>query len=442
MRKLKKSATTDLVAILMVAMAGSLLLQVASKADGKSKSADKQAAKQLSTQKLPPANASSLTNVPQADLIAREFLKGAIYGKVLDINGKPVPGATVAIQGKDGKIMVWTLTNDAGEYSLPADPKDVLHLRPSKRKGLLEQCARAVGDVVTAPIKAAGTAVANPGKTLAAAAVSAATGTPVALAAQMAIPGATNRSLVQETEKKAKEMGARAAVGDLPQTKAKTEAKGEAHILVSAPSFKAVTGAAGAYWMESASPEAERPVGMQAWLETIHLAPAASDKKSEVAQEAVRLTDAILEPIPVTTGGTVGIAVRLQAPPGLERRLRIFAREARTSTVVELFAREEEGKKEDGKALFIGTMALDPRIPAGETIISIAALRIEPVEVKLDKQKADPLFAFVRRLDDMQASKTYEYDPRIMASENRLDVKLLVLDASRATPINNITPKP
>ncbi len=326
----------------------------------------------LSPQKLPPASSGSLANVPQAEMIAKEYRKGVLYGKVQDVTGKPVVGATVALQSTAGKILVWTLTNSEGEYSLPVDPKEALHLRPSRRKGLLEQCARAVGDVAMAPIKAAGTAVANPGKTLAAAAVSAATGTPLPLAAQMAIPGATDKSLLQETEKKAREIGARTAVGDVPKVKPKTEAKGEAHLLVSAPSFKAVQGAAGAYWMERPSPEAERPVGLQAWLETVKLAPAVGDKKSEIAPEAVKLTEALIDPMPVTTGGTIGIAVRLQAPPGLEKRVRMFAREARTSTVVELFPREEEGKKDDGKALFVGAMPLDPRIPAGETTISIA----------------------------------------------------------------------
>ena len=78
--------------------------------------------------------------------------------------------------------------------------------------------------------------------------------------------------------------------------------------------------------------------------------------------------------------------------------------------------------------LFEGALTLDPKTPAGETTITLAALRADPVEVRLDKHKPDPLIEFIRRLDDMQANKPYEYDPRIMASENCLDVKVTVLD--------------
>ena len=78
-------------------------------------------------------------------------------------------------------------------------------------------------------------------------------------------------------------------------------------------------------------------------------------------------------------------------------------------------------------------MTLDPKTPVGDTTVSIAALRAEPVEVKLDPKKADPLQEFVRRLDDMRADKPYQYDPRIMASENRIDLKLTVLDAKKGT---------
>ena len=425
---------------------------------------------------LPPASVQTTPIRPPAPLVNREYRKGILYGKVLDIAGKPVAGATVALQDKKGRVLGWTQTNADGEYALAADPKDALHLRPSRRRGLLEQCARAVGDVVAAPLKAVSDAVTHPGETLKSAAVSIATGTPAPLAAQAAAravaPGVQDKNFADETARKARETAAKTAVGEGPappkkDDKDKPEEKGETRLLVSAPGFKAMQGNSQAYWLEAsdqdkdaanqaenkadakqggknkkddkekAKQEKDSQRGMQAWLETIKLAPLASDKKSQVAQEVLTLTEAVVEPGVVAAGETVTISAKLHVPPELVSRVRVFAREARRASVIELYPQEDKDN-----TLFVGVMTLDPRLPPGDTTITIAALRAEPVEVHLDPKKIDPLFLFVRRLEDMQPGKPYEYDPRIMASENRADVKMLVLDGRQASPTTITPPHP
>jgi hypothetical protein len=59
---------------------------------------------------------------PQSKESKAEYRKGLLYGKVLDATGKPVSGATVALQ-QNGKVLAWTKTNEQGEYRLPADPR-------------------------------------------------------------------------------------------------------------------------------------------------------------------------------------------------------------------------------------------------------------------------------------------------------------------------------
>lgn len=378
----------------------------------------------------PPTTHPQLTNSP-------EFRKGALLGRVLDVAGKPVPDATVALQDKNGKVLAWAKTNAQGEYAIAADPLTVLQLRPSRRRGLLEQVVRAVGDVVTAPVKIVGSAVANPGKTMKAAAVSVATGTPAPLAVQAVAPLLGDKTAVEETAKKARETAARAAVGDGPMSTRQKPVveKGQALIAVSASNFKEAKGKAGAYWLEGASTDKDKPLGIQAWLETVKLAPTMGDKPSEIAQEALTLAEPVLEPTLVPSGGTVKIQVKLQSPPGPENKVRVFARESRKDIVLELFPQQGADK-----TLYVGTLTLDPKTPHGETTLTIAALRADPLEVKLNNKKADPLLEFVRRLDDMEASKPYEYDPRIMASENRLDIKLTVLDAKKETPKSPAVP--
>lgn len=96
-----------------------------------------------------------------------------------------------------GHILAWGKTNAQGEYALAVAPKTALQLHPSRRRGLLEQVCRAVGNVVTAPVKVVGEAVTKPGQTVSAAAVSVATGTPAPLAAQMAAPALTTEPGIQ-----------------------------------------------------------------------------------------------------------------------------------------------------------------------------------------------------------------------------------------------------
>jgi hypothetical protein len=359
-----------------------------------------------------------------------EFRNGVLYGHVLDVDGKPLPGVTVALQDPAGKVVAWTKTNAQGEYALAADPMNALHLRASARRGLLEQCARAVGDVAMAPVKVVGNAVVNPGQTVKSAFVSVATGTPAPLVGQVIAPAFTDKSVPNQTAKQAREVAAKTAVGEGPAPKGKKPPvdKGEATLLVSAPNFKEARVKAGAYWLEGPGTDKTKPLGMQAWLDTIKLAPTAGDKKSDIVPEALMLTEPMIDQTLLPAGAPVKIKVKLQCPPGPDHKVRVFAREARKDTVVELTPQEGGDKN-----VYLGVLTLDPKTPAGETTVSIAALRAAPVEVKLDPKKADPLTEFVRRLDDMRADKPYQYDPRIMASENRIDFKLTVLDAKKGT---------
>jgi hypothetical protein len=386
------------------------------------------------TKPAAPAQAAApSTPPPPMHLVAKgpEFRVGVLYGRVVDIDNKPVSGATVALQDSNNRVLGWTKTDAQGEYAIAADPMTVLHLRPSRRRGLLEQCARAVGDVVTAPIKVVGSTIVNPGPTLRSAVVSVATGTPAPLAAQAAAPILGDKNIGDETGKNAREAAAKTAVGEGPNAKGKKPVaeKGETRIVVSLPNYKDAGGKAEAYWLECPCTDKDNLLGMQAWLDTVKLAPTASDKASEVTKEAVTLTAPVVDQTLVPAGGTVKIKVKLQSPLGPERPVRVFAREARKDVVVELM--QQEGQD---KSIYAGNLTLDPHTPAGETTVTIAALRADPVEVKLEKKKADPLIEFVRRLDDMEANKPYEYDPRIMASANRLDVKLTVLDVKQETP--------
>lgn len=353
-----------------------------------------------------------------------DYRKGVLYGKVIDaVTGKPVAGATVALQDKKGKVIAWSQTNAQGEYAIAADPMTVLDLRPSRGRGLLEEVCRSVGNAVMAPVKMVANVVVNPGPTLNSMAVSVASGTPAPVAAQIAAP-------VLTSPKQAGGIAAQTALQGKPKEKKDEQNCGDAPIVVTAPNYKDVQGKASAYWMEPPGTEDGHPCGLQTWISTVKLAPvSAGDKKSEIEQEALTLADPQVSPVLAPAGSTVQISVKLQDPSSVSHAVRVFAREMRKDVVVELMPGTGANSN-----VFTGKMTLDPKTPAGETAITIAALRADPVEVKWDKKKPDPLAEYVRRLDDMQAAKPYEYDPRIMASANRLDVKVTILSPKQGTP--------
>ena len=120
------------------------------------------------------------------------------------------------------------------------------------------------------------------------------------------------------------------------------------------------------------------------------------------------------------------LSVRLLTPGGEPLNVRIFAREEKNRQVVEL--------KPQGNNRFAGELLLGPKTAPGDTMVTIAALRAKPVAVNLDENKPDALLHLAERLDELDANRPYDYDPRILASENRLDVKLTVLNPEQGTP--------
>jgi hypothetical protein len=358
-----------------------------------------------------------------------DFSKGAIYGKVVDTaTNKPVPDATVAITDKNGKILAWTKTDDKGEYAIATDPLKVL-LHPSHRRGLLEEVCKQVGDVAMAPVKVAVGVVKQPGQTVRSAAESVALGNPAPLAATAVGPLLSNpKDVKNAAAQQSKEAAVKTALGDNPQSGAakKDDTRGEVMVLVTAPNYKDAKGQAGATWMEPADKVDNKQIGPRAWLETCKLAPTAGDKKSEIVQEALMIAEPHLEPALAPAGSVIKISCKLTNPTGQARKVRLFARENKKKAVVEL--------KPGANNVYTGELTLDPKTPSGETKIAIVALREDPVEVKIDKNKEKAFAEFVKRLDDLDSDKPYLYDPRIMASENRADLTVTVLDPKQATP--------
>lgn len=360
------------------------------------------------------------------DQTTQIYAKGAIYGIVLDSAGKPVKDATVALQRRDGKILGWCKTNDKGEYALPADPKVALNLY-SRHKNLLEQCANAVGDVAMIPVRAVGSVVTQPGQTVRSAAASVASGTPAPLVGQTMAASVASQTTPSQLSKAAGGAATYTALGGTPPKPPPVATPGKATILVSAAGFKAAQLQPTAYWMSGPVESKTIPVGLQAWVEAVKLAPLAAKEEGVIQPQALTITGTTVEPKLAPAGSPITITTQLSTPPDPSRPIRVFAREAGRNTVVELKAGVDQ-------KTYTGTMTIDPKAALGETTISIGVLRVDPVEVKLNPKKPDPLPEFCKRLEEMSAKKPYVYDPLTMGAANREDIKITVLKAAPSAP--------
>jgi len=371
--------------------------------------------------------------------------KGAFCGQVVDAaGGKPVAGATVALRYRRGRVLAWTKTDAQGRYTLAADSLALLDLPTARRRGMLAAIERGMVEVVKLPVKAAGAVVStatdavkavDPVGILKAAAVGTLAGTPMPLAAKAA--GDLQNLTGAGARQTARTNAAEAVVNGSPAAPAAEKPKdmpgpGEVGLLVSAPQFKEFRGPVGAYWM-TAPERGDKggPSGPQAWLDTVRMAQASGDKSSDVQDQAPRLADPTLDAALAAAGSSVKITVRLPLPADPipadpMMKVRVVAREQKTRQVAELMPQ--------GGGIFAGTLVLDPKTPTGDTTMTIVALKATPVDVTLRPGKGDPLLAWAAYQEDLDADKPYHFDPRIMASENRLDLKMTILDPKQETP--------
>lgn len=353
------------------------------------------------------------------------YEKGALYGVVVDERGKPVKEATVALQRRDGRILGWCITDEEGEYAIPVDPKVALNLY-DHHKGLLERCAGAVGDVAMMPVRAVASVVTRPGPAMRSAAASVASGSPAPLIGHM-VAGLGSPAKGKRTSKDAGGVQAYTELEGTEPPPPPSTVPGQASILVSANGYKSAQYVPTTYWLAERVKSKTMPIGLQAWVETVRLSPTNSTDDGDVLIKALSISESTVEPKVVPAGKTVTLRCIVSPVPTKDRPIRVFARENKKDTVVEL-------KPESDGRTYSGVLTIDPKAGEGETTITLGALRADPVEVTFDPKKADPLPEFCRRVDEMSADKPYAYDPLTMASVNREDLRITILKAAPSTP--------
>ncbi|MBV9850565.1 MAG: carboxypeptidase regulatory-like domain-containing protein [Armatimonadetes bacterium] len=393
--------------------------------------------------------------------------RGAFCGQIIDAaTGKAIPDATVVLRDRSNKVVAWTRTDAQGRYTLAGNSLELLDLE-SHRRGVLATLGRGVVQVVQFPINVAGAAAGavvgvavdtvkavDPVGTVKAAAIGAAEGNPMPLATKATqdvegLVGVATQKKAHDSAVQARNHTVETTVNGTPAPGAKANAAskqpgaapkkeapgpGEVALLVSAPQYKEFQGPAGSYWVQPPG-AGSAPAGPQAWLDTVRLAPTTAKQDSDTQDQAAHLSDPTLDPVFAAAGSPVRITVKLQLPAEPAETVRVVAREQKTHRLAELTPQ--------GNGVYAGVLTLDPKTPTGDTTVTVAALNAAPVGINLRADEGkDPLLAFAAGLDDLDAVKPYRFDPRTLASENRLDLKMTVLDPSKEMPPPPAAPAP
>jgi len=361
---------------------------------------------------------------------------GVLYGVITDAeSGKPLSGVTVAALDSKGHPIAWGKTDDSGRYALPAAPLKALNLEKEGRgggllAGLVRGTGKLIGTAVDVTVDAtkvvAGAVVGQQTLGAAAAVVNPGTGSgPTAQAkAQIAQESAGKASQRVKGELDLEEKPHAKRPEAKKTEKPVTAGPGQVILKAALSNYQEFQGPASVYWMEPPVAEKGQPqIGPQAWLEPVKLAASGKEGKSCVCPTRIVIEDARLEPDLATPGSTVKVSARVNAPKQEGLAYRVFLVDDRAHAVVEL-------KPGDG-GRYLADWTVPEKHPLGDTVLVLAALRTRPVTVDVSRAQEDPLPRLAARLDDLKPSHKYEYDPRICASHNRVELRFIVLDPKK-----------
>ena len=325
-------------------------------------------------------------------------------GKVLDVGGRPVSNAFVAVYDDANKVVDYTRTDRNGEYAL-AVPKPVLHLEHKHGKGF-------VADVFTGMIRLTGDAIGfinNPIRSGIHAIASAESSTfadPLTKGGISAGTAVADQALIMLTPRSRR-----------PMPTVQRKQPGALMMKVVAPHSNDLIEIGHVYWIQE---EKLRLGGRQehtlaVWLDPVQLTSADSDKPSSFQTEYLRFTRAHLEPSIAEPGQVVHITTRLLTPPSPAIYAVVVARNNHTGPRWELEA--------TGDGRYEGEFVVDKRFAHDDQTISILAYAAK-------EQKPGRRENAERAIEGAglwDPKKPYVYDPLLVVSRNRADLTLTVV---------------
>jgi hypothetical protein len=327
-----------------------------------------------------------------------------ITGRVLNASGQPVANATVAVYDSRNRVIDYVRTDANGEYTL-AVPPSALHLN-RRKGGFLHQVSRGVnaavggaGNLIGGPIKSgirAASSVVSAGDPLSRAGIGAAIGIATNIV-DIVTGSGVRRSTLQRTS------------------------PGVLTVKAVADGHNDVVALGRVYWVQEevyrADGREERAV--VAWMDPVRLTPAGGSGPSTVSSDYLCFTDARISPGIVERGGEVTLSVTFRKPPEPRTPVVIVARNSRTGKTYGL-DRVAEDRYE---CKFV----VDKRNPLNDQIITILAYAEQDVRPgrNPDVERA------IERAGLWDPRRPFVYNPLLIASRNRVELTLTVVDLGR-----------
>jgi hypothetical protein len=323
-------------------------------------------------------------------------------GRVFSSDGRtPLPGALVAVYDSKNHVIDYTRTDERGEYAL-AVPRHALNLQGKGGKGFFRQVmglAGGVGRVATLPLKAgirAAAAVSTVADPLTKIGIGAASGVAQGLVDQMAPRGRKTPVLERNQP-------------------------GVLVMKVTRPGHNDVLSLARVYWLEEEQYRAggKQQRSLAAWVDPVQLSAAGDEKPSTITSTFLTFTEARFEPSIAEVGQKVSLVVKLPTPPDPSTPTVVIARHCKTGEIYQL--------EPEGDGIYRADIQVIKKFPKNDQGFCVVAYAEQDDKPGRNKKVEDAICGSGL----LNPEKPYIYNPLLVASRNRADVMLTVVDSRR-----------
>jgi hypothetical protein len=321
-----------------------------------------------------------------------------LTGRVMASDSRsPLKDALVAVYDEKNRVADYAKTDSEGVYTL-AVPRSALRL-DKKSKGFLHKVAGGVTKLVggmSGPIRA--------GLRAAASAVPA---SGIAAQAGVGVASGVAQNLVGSMKTRSGKQS------EIPP--------GALAMKVTMPGRNDVVAAASVYWMQEEVYRAGRKEQrvLSAWMDPVYLAPAESRTDSAIGSPYLLFSEARIEPSIAEPGQTVILSAFIPTPPEPRTPIVVVGRNSRTGEIIPL--------SHAGEGRYRGEIRVDKKHPRDDQVITIVAYAEQTDETGRSKQVEDA----IQKSGLFDSGRTFTYNPLLVASRNRAEVTLTVVEPLR-----------
>jgi hypothetical protein len=363
-------------------------------------------------------------------------------GQVFQSDGKtPLANATVAIVDEKGKVIANAKTDVDGRYTLHV-PRGAFHLPEHKGGNFLGGVGKALSTVaqVAAPL-AAGLAGGGAAAGLAESALSHVAGAAHPPGAVIATPEDAVRHIPQASRDRIHQQGISDSMLaqalkqgplDLLNNFGKSrdefvdnppdpKSPGALTIRVSRTDYSELDNVNQVYWMQDVREEEkgkDRKI-TAATLDPILLSKPDEGKVSRIDRKRMQFSAGTPTPTLIEFGQKLSVKARFSVPDEQKSEIVVIARNSKSGEIYELTP------SADG--IYAAEIEVDKRFQKDEQTISILAYRSDAEKPGRSKKVEEAL----EHAGHWKLDKAYEYNPLLVASRNRLDLRLTVVEATK-----------